>query len=225
MLLLPHAFAPSFSQKFTFCEASTLNPANSTTPSFSSMSFGTANPARRIFVAGSGGYYSTNGVLSSITIGGQSATIHIQQNNGNGFCFIASAIVGSGSSGDIDMTFSQSVGFISVGLYSATNYGSSPYATASAAASTSPYENATATLNLPANGFLIASANGTTIFNSSISWTGATQDFQSNASYGSLYFSNTSASVNPTSATASASVEASCSGLQAKTSICVLSWI
>jgi hypothetical protein len=224
MLLLPHAFAPSFSKKFTFCEASTLNPANSTTPSFPSMSLGAANSARRIFVAGSGAYSSTSGALSSITIGGQSATIHIQQ-TGSGFCFIASAIVGSGTSGDIDMTFSKSVGFISVGLYSATNYGSSPYATASAVASTSPYQNATATLNLPANGFLIASANATPASNSFISWTGATQDFQSNASYGSLYFSNASASVNPTSATTSASVEASCSGVGAVTSICVLSWI
>jgi hypothetical protein len=225
MLLLPHAFAPSFSKKFTFLEASTLNPANSTTPSFLSMNLGAANSQRRIFVAGSGGYSSTNGVLSSITIGGQSATIHIQNNSGNGFCFIASAIVQSGASGDIDMTFSKSVSFISVGLYSATNYGSSPYATASAVASASPYENATANLNLPANGFLIASANGTSPYNSFILWTGANQDFQSNGSSGSLYFSNASASVNPTSATTSASVEASCSGVGAGTSICVLSWI
>ncbi len=221
MLLLPHAFAPSLSQKFTFCEASTLNPANSTTPSFSSMNFGTANSQRRIFVAGSGYYYSTKGVLSSITIGGQSATIHVQQNGGGALCFIASAIVGSGASGNINMTFSQSVAFISVGLYSATNYGSSPYATASATGSTS----STATLNLPANGFLIASANGIAGSSSSISWTGATQDFQSDQLNQSAYFSNSSASVNPTSATTSASVEASCSGSMPSTSICVLSWI
>lgn len=76
---------------------------------FSSVTFGAAASDRLLIMALGGGSSSNGVTLGSVTIGGVSATIHAQANNTgntrNGHAAVVSALVPSGTSGDIVVTW------------------------------------------------------------------------------------------------------------------------
>lgn len=80
-------------------------PAGLTTYTFSSQSLGTA-AADRYIVVGAATRQTGGLTLSSVTVGGVSATIVVQQNNGDGTTGLAIAAVPSGTTGDIVVTWS-----------------------------------------------------------------------------------------------------------------------
>lgn len=75
---------------------------------FSSQNFGTPSSDRQIFVLVSGSAVFTAS-LSSLTIGGVSGTIHVQ--NGSPFSAICRALVTTGTSGTVALTFSDNMLF------------------------------------------------------------------------------------------------------------------
>lgn len=81
------------------------NASNISTYIFSSVPFGAAASDRLLIVALGGGSSANGMTLDSVTIGGVSATIHVQDNNTgntrNGHAAIASALVTAGTSGDV----------------------------------------------------------------------------------------------------------------------------
>jgi len=89
--------------------ASTADSSNQLSYTFASQSFGEAAVDRRIIVAACAGSASIGASISTVTIGGVSATIHTEtSNNGNtrnGHVAIASALVPAGTSGDIVVVY------------------------------------------------------------------------------------------------------------------------
>lgn len=138
---------------------------------FSSVSFGAALAGRLLILALAGGSASDGVTLSSVTIGGVSATIHAQANNtgntNNGHAAVVSAVVAAGASGDLVVTWATALG-----LMNNTNYA---LYRATGLVSATPTDTATGTGNSPAlsidrsdQGFIIAAANGVSA--SSFSW-------------------------------------------------------
>jgi len=101
------------------------NAANQTTYNFTTINFGTAASDRYLVIAATardevGGANS----FSSITIGGVTATIAVQQaTNGNNSA-IAIAAVPTGTSGDVDIVFASNMGNCDFGLWTTTAVGS-----------------------------------------------------------------------------------------------------
>jgi len=92
--------------------------SNATTYTYSSIDLGDADSARYIYVTfghRSGGSGQT---IASASIGGQTATIEVQQYSGSGDnCGIFSAHVPSGTTGDIVITLSGSAVRSGIGVY------------------------------------------------------------------------------------------------------------
>jgi hypothetical protein len=140
--------------------ASTADSSNNVIYTFAGQSFGATSADRRIIVAVGGGHGSGNLSLSTVTIGGVSATIHVStDNNGNtrnGHAAVASAPIPTGTSGDIVVEYATDALNMQecvISVYRATNLTSgTPFDTATS-------DNASALLiDIPANGFLIACA-------------------------------------------------------------------
>lgn len=142
---------------FTFLQ-STDDAANSSTYTFASQNFGATDAARRIVVCVNGRAGSAGSTISSVTIGGVSATIHVQANNGaSASCTscIASALVPSGASGSIVVTFSATMLRANVAAYRSVGY-------EAAASSTTTFTGASlpvsASLNVLAGGVALGTA-------------------------------------------------------------------
>lgn len=147
--------APFFSHT-----ASAADDSNLLAYTFTAQAIGAAAADRRIFVSATSSASSNNAAVSTITIGGISATIHAQaQNTGNtrnGVVAIASAIVPSGTTADVVVTHTTDVGVLlgcHVSVYRATGLVSgTPVDTATANAPGSLL------LDIPVRGFVIACA-------------------------------------------------------------------
>ena len=144
-----------------------------TTRTFGTFSFGTAATTRRLVAVFTGGD-NTNLVASAVTIGGTSATIAIQENEGgnstNPFACIAYATVPTGTSGSVAITLNGSPSTIYCALYALYDTVSqTPQDTASGTNSSSINLN----LTIPANGFAIAAA--AFISKTSVGWVGITE--------------------------------------------------
>ena len=90
---------------------------NFATYTFASQNLGTASADRRI-VVGVRGNAAGGGTVSSATIGGVSATIHINNGAANGSTATISAIVPSGTTGDIIITWSTTQNECGIVAYS-----------------------------------------------------------------------------------------------------------
>lgn len=97
-----------------------------TTHTFSAQNLGTASADRHIICVFSGRAASVSPSLTSITIGGITATISKQANDAIGLDIIAIVIaaVPTGTSGDVVITTSQTMASWDIALYSTTNVGS-----------------------------------------------------------------------------------------------------
>lgn len=153
------AFAPS-GPDFSHI-ASTSDDSNQTTYTFASQSFGAVASDRRIIVSiRASGTSTNNNSISTVTIGGVSATIHAQANNNgntrNGHAGVASAAVPTGTSGSIVIVYATDLGLLlgcHISVYRATGL-----------VSGTPFDTATSTdastllIDIPANGILISCA-------------------------------------------------------------------
>lgn len=165
-------------QSLTFKQA-TNDPADQTSYTFAGQALGDASPSRRIFVAVQTVHTSASFALSFGTIAGVSATIHVQQTHqptppsGVGaHVAIMSALVPSGTTGDIVVTYNAGTFQSTIGVWDAKALvNSSPTDT-----QTDTLEPGNVTLNIPVNGIAIAavSASG----GSATAWTGVTEDYE-----------------------------------------------
>ena len=158
---------------------------NLTTYTFSSASFGAADADRYVIVAG-GGITEGSRTVSSVTIGGVSATISQQVQDGFpvSLAFIAIAAVPTGTTGDVVVTFSSTMGEAAISVYRAVGIASiTAYDTGSD--TTDPM---TTTIDIPAGGFAVAVSS--VACGSLTTWTGLTEDVD--FSYGDLCGANTS---------------------------------
>jgi len=144
----------------------------SDTMSVSSLPFGDAEATRRLFAmltwrAG------TSRNLDGVTIGGETAVIHVQQDNGGAVagCAIASALVASGTSGTVVASFDGKVRNLGVKMFRATNLENSAPTSAQSATD----GNGNPSLSIPTydNGYLLAAVAYTAFVTTT--WTGPTE--------------------------------------------------
>jgi hypothetical protein len=146
---------------------------NLTTYTFSSQSIGSASADRIVVVGIASRNTSASTVINSVTIGGNTASIDVQDSNSTSnynICGIASLLVTSGTTADIVVTFSGAQLRAGIAIYTVTGANETPYATNSDNSGGDPSLD----LNVPANGGAIGVAMSA---NTSLeSWTGITED-------------------------------------------------
>ena len=121
---------------------------------FSNADFGTEASDRYIIV----GYTTRNDsrTINSVTIGGISATILVQQRDNNTTSGLAIAAVPTGTSGDVVVTLNGNADAHYLGVWSATGLASAtPVATATSSGNGSDAGAQSFTMNTDANGFVI----------------------------------------------------------------------
>lgn len=144
-----------------------------TTYTFSAENLGAAN-AERFIICGIEGRSNDGGArtISSVTIGGQSATINIQTHVSGNTAAIAIAKVPSGATGDVVVVWSSTMGNAVIALYRATNVTS----TTANDTLTSTANPLTDTIDINAGGICVAISKSDFGSDSAV-WTGLTEDF------------------------------------------------
>lgn len=150
-----------------------------TTYTFSGENLGTAAGDRYIIVGVAARAGATGRSISSITVGGVSATISIQgTQDGAAACCVgalAIAAVPTGTTGDVVVTFSGGMLRCAIQLYRATGLSSAtPSDTDS---DVSGAANPTVNLDVPAGGFAIGSGVSGSSSGGPVTWTGLTEDY------------------------------------------------
>lgn len=153
-------------------QTETFDITNTDTYTFSSQPFGSASSDRIVIVSvlGYGGSAST---ISSVTIGGVSATIIRQQSTGTTTLGIAAAAVPTGTTGNVVAVFSATKGDCAIAVWSGTGQ-----ITAAGVASGSNTDLSEITLASEVGGFVVAVCMN--INNRTTTWTGATENFDDN---------------------------------------------
>lgn len=150
-------------------QTSATDITNVSTYTFSSQPFGTASTDRVVIVTITA-TQGVNGTISSVTIGGVSASIIAQQSSGVITCGIAAAVVPTGTTGDVVVNTSTVRDECAIGIWSSTGL-----AGAVAVASGSNTNLDALTLNAEAGGFVIAvCANDG---DETTTWSGATEAY------------------------------------------------
>lgn len=198
------------------------NTLNNSTYTFTSQNVGAASSDRYV-VAVIFGYSATSGrTVSSVTIGGISATISVQTSNASTsrVTAIALANVPTGATANVVVDFSDTMNNCGIGLYRLTEISTdTPFDTGTAASNTD--ETLTTSIDIPANGFAIA-INGeqTTTNPETHTWTGLTEDFDTTIELGQF----TGASLNPSTVQTGLSVSSTVTGTSQGGSLCVASY-
>lgn len=168
-LTAPRAVACSYLQ-------SNSSASGLTTYTFTAENLGTADSGRFIIAAIGGRHAGAAHTLSSVTIGGVTATIATQANvtttNGNTVALVIAAVP-TGTTGDVVVTFSAAMLRCGIALYRATNLNPTAFQTQPVTAGTA---NPTANLDIPAGGLAIATSLNSNN-PSTTTWTGLTIDF------------------------------------------------
>lgn len=161
----------------TFLQAAT-STADSDTYTFSSQNIGTASSDRYILVVASIRDSGAAGaVLSSLTIGGQSAAIYVQRSrnptNTNAVA-IAAALVTSGTAADIVVTWDTTVLRCAIEVYHVT--GADMSAAHDTAFDDTSSDVLTMSLDVPAGGFAVG--GGIVAGSTTGVWSGITEDHE-----------------------------------------------
>lgn len=168
--------APPPPPSLTFLQVSE-DTADLTNYSFAGVNFGAADATRRIVCAVHFGDNVNARTISSATIGGVSATIHVNLSATLSAVGIISALVPTGTSGTVAVNFSGAVDRCAIATYRAADEtSSSPHATASDTSVSSGL--LTTTINIPANGWVIAAA-GRSSAAATFTATGFTEQYDS----------------------------------------------
>jgi hypothetical protein len=144
-----------------------------------SINFGSEGASRVIVCAvhwAEGGFHRS---LSSATIGGVSATIHVQKGHSGGATGLGAAIISaavpSGTSGSVSVTFSSSITDCLVAAYRVNSMSISATGSDEAQATT---QQLSVTIATPADGIIIAAYTGSTnTVGTGVSWTGVTEQY------------------------------------------------
>lgn len=161
--------AASNASAFTLALLNSANGGQTTSASHTSRGLGTAAADRRIYALISTLSSGGTNTLSSVVIAGQAATIHRQRTTGNIAAAIASAVVTTGTSGDVTWTNSVS-SYSRLTLYRATGI------TTAASNATDDVTNIlNMTLNVPAAGGVLAVASNRN--RGASTWSGITEEF------------------------------------------------
>lgn len=152
----------------------TTNTADLTTYTFASQNLGTADTDRCIIVIAISRKAGAAHTLSSASIGGVSATIIQNQNNqvtNSDTAAMFSAIVPTGTTGDIVVTWSTTVLRTAIMAYRVVGVDSctTPYASAASTAS-----DPSVSLDVPAGGFAVG--GGLSAAATTATWTGLTEN-------------------------------------------------
>lgn len=149
--------------------------ADATTYTFSTQNLGTTSSDRYIIVSVHGRKAGASTTISSVTVGGVSASVVGQVTN-----FISNtdvvglfiALVPTGATGDVVVTFGAGMVRAAIGMWAATGI---PSATASQVLTSTATPSPSGNLDIPANGFAIAAGvNGSSGLTT---WTGLTEKF------------------------------------------------
>ena len=150
-------------------EATAVSVTDLTTYTFSGLAIGTAAPDRKVVVIVSGSVASRS--VSSVTVGGISATLVKSQTDTNAIIEIWQAVVPTGTTGDVVVVWSGAMTRCGVGVWAVYEAAIAAFDTGSSNA-----DPMTDTLNCPANGVVIGGAtNSNTV--SAHAWTGITENF------------------------------------------------
>lgn len=160
------------------------NGAAATTFSFSGFALGAEDPTRRIVcVVGGHRSQSVARTIASIALDGSPLTIHTQISAGDpgpsanaAICMgIASIAVPTGTTGTLVVNLDSNGDGIHVSTWRMVDLVSgTPYATATGAANGG---NPSTTLAVPAQGVIVAGYSGCIPTTGTVSWTGATEDW------------------------------------------------
>lgn len=154
---------------------------NLSTYTFTNASIGTATSDRLVVVvvtcADTGGSTST---LSSVTIGGSAATIHVSSGTSEFITAVASRLVSSGTTATVVLNFANALGRGACQIYRVWNYNNAtPNATATVGGTTNASSRAV-TVDIPATGGVAvygAMCDGSR----AVTWTNATKDMEDQA--------------------------------------------
>jgi hypothetical protein len=155
--------------------ASAVNTANATTHTFSGVSIGTAASNRKIVVASQHSSGTVPVSVSSMTVGGISATFVVNQASADGEAYVEiwQANVPTGTTATIVVNYSGTVSRGGVGVWAV--YGAAAAATDTGVSTANPL---TDTLNIPAGGVAIGAASGSA--GTSTAWTNLTENYDEN---------------------------------------------
>lgn len=193
-----------------------------TTYTFNSIAFGTASSTRRVFALVTGRSGSTGRTISSGTIGGVSATIHVQNtasSGGSTVTGILSADVPAGTTGTVAITFSASMdGGCVVFVIALDNLQSTTPVDTGGATAVSGASVSDTSVAWNAGGYVMAVAH----FHSgtgNTTWTGLTEsaDVSSNSS------PHTFAYLQPTTSATGQTVTATSSASRSRLSLSIVS--
>jgi hypothetical protein len=156
---------------------SSVDTANAAAYTFSSLSFGAAD-SNRVLIVSIGARRATDTSISSVTIGGVTATaIVTAENTGSGsdFAAIFAANVPTGTTGDVVVTFADACIRCVIGLHSTTDTGGSVTAhDTSTDLTTTP----STTIDVEEGGAVVAcSWASLSAGSAAVSWTGVTEDY------------------------------------------------
>ena len=159
----------------TYTSNATLASIAATSFSFSSQAIGTPSSDRKVVVVThSATAYTHNDTVSSMTIGGISATLVVRATPAsNGQLEMWEADVPSGTTATIVVNWSRSRNGCGIGAWAVTGANSSTYATA-----TDITDPLSQTLTIPARGCAIGGAFG--FSTPTFSWTGLTENYEQN---------------------------------------------
>lgn len=116
--------------------AESLSTANNTTYNFTSFNFGTVKSSRIICVYVAGSKLTVNPAISSVTIGGVTASLAVAAGDTDFPTAIYYAAVPTGTSGTISVVWNQTVDTCGIGAYALYDVGSAPKASGGKSTST-----------------------------------------------------------------------------------------
>lgn len=158
-----------------FGSGSTLNPIT-TTHTHSGMTLGAADSGRYIIAAIDCRDASAR-TVSTLTIGGVTATLIYAYQTSGTICGFWVALVPTGTTGDVVITFSGSVARSGVSTYRLlTSYDPTAYSDAQQD-TTATSNHLDITLNVPAAGVALAAVFYNNSTTASITWSGLTEDY------------------------------------------------
>lgn len=218
---IPQFVAGKMNATATFLQKN-LSTAAGATHTHSAQNLGAEEGTRRIIAAVTG--YSNGpsaNSISSVTIGGVSATLAKSQAAGNSVVAgIYIADVPTGTTGDVVVTFGKSNDACTVSLYRVLNLNSAAAThTNSTTASSSTTISTTSDIN--ADGFGVAVAASDPTLGSTATWSGLTEDAETSSTSNSVH---TSASATFAQAQSGLSVGVTYTQTQTDAAIAVASW-
>lgn len=168
---LPYAFWKNTQPTLTFTD-SAIDNSGLTNYSFAATNLGTASVDRYIVVA-VGVRHTTARTINTVTIAGITATTLVEISGvGQQSCGLYIASVPTGTSGTVAFTLSGAASRAGIGVWAITNLVS---ATPSSTGTSTNTTTTSASVNIPANGIVIAANYG--VGSSSGTWTNVTEDF------------------------------------------------